>query len=153
MVKLAYTMPIIINSVSINQFIYRQYTLKGAIIKTLTWYLASRWIDLRNEGGGRTYPKKDLVKTVQKMDQIFEKYHSKSKDGLLRGKGVIKNLTDLLIKKFPELAKSHLDLLKRFARSRTFFRLRCMQRKLADKRIESLRSKRKKIEFSYSHMR
>ena len=87
------------------------------------------------------------------MDQIFEKYHSKSKDGLLRGKGVIKNLTDLLIKKFPELAESHLDLLKRFARSRTFFRLRCMQRKLADKRIESLRSKRKKIEFSYSHIR
>lgn len=38
---------------------------------------------------------------MKKMEKVFLQYHEPGQGGLLRSPGVIKGLTNLLIKKFP----------------------------------------------------
>jgi len=70
-------------------------------------------------------PTKDFAEDLEKFDAVFRSFHSGSKDGLMREPGVIKKLTQKLADTFPDHSEK---LLKKFARSRTFFRMRNIQR-------------------------
>ena len=106
-------------------------------------FVASEWIDSRNIGG-MNYPRKSLVEDVKQMNEIFEKFHEDSFDGLKRDLNVTKDLTDILAKKYPQYDKS---LLQRFSLSRSIFRMRYL---LKQSTKESLRSKQKKVQMLYS---
>ena len=108
-------------------------------------YCSSAWID-RVSFGGLSYPKKELVQDVGKMDEMFIKYNHSSKDGLLRTPKVTKEFTKLLITEFPQYEKR---MLQRFSLSRHIFRMRWLQQQLAAKNPETLRSVIKCISYKY----
>ena len=109
-------------------------------------FIASAWLDKINYGG-LIYGKKELLKDVGIMDQMFVEYHISSQDGLLRSTQVVNNFTKLLKEKFGE--KYEERLLKRFALCRTIFRMRWLQQQLASKQAETLRSVIKCISYKY----
>ena len=108
---------------------------------------ASKWIDAKNFGG-LCYPKKSLVSDVKIMDGIFRWFHMTSEDGLLRCNNVTKKLIVKIQKKFPP-SKYPRSMIKKFAVSRTIFRMRAMQKILASKNAESLRALTKKNDSRY----
>ena len=83
----------------------------------------SKWVTYLSRGGLRK-PTNNLILAVYKMERLFCRYN---KDGLKRGKLVIKNLYDLFCRRLPNLPK---DLLLKVARTRTFIRLRHLNQKL-----------------------
>ena len=109
-------------------------------------FISSAWLDKINYGG-LIYGKKELLKDVGIMDQMFVEYHITSHDGLLRSTQVVNNFTKLLKEKFGE--KYEERLLKRFSLCRTVFRMRWLQQQLASKQPETLRSVIKCISYKY----
>lgn len=87
-------------------------------------FIASKWIDLKSKGGF-SYPAKQFSEDLVKMDTIFRAFHDSSNDGLIRHKGVVGKLTEILQQKFSQYDTV---VLRRFALSRTIFRMRNMQR-------------------------
>ena len=79
---------------------------------------------------------------------MFQEYHNDAPDGLLRTTGVVAGLVSKIAKKFPnfEFPKK----IQQFALSRTCFRMRAISRKLAADREETLKAKRKVLDFIYS---
>ena len=74
------------------------------------------------------------------IDQAFESIHQKS---VLLELNVIRKFQTILIGKFPDLPEA---LLKKFARTRTFLRIRALNAKLKDIDIEkSWKQRQKKI--------
>ena len=85
---------------------------------------------------------------VGEWEQMFQEYHNDAPDGLLRTTGVVAGLVSKIAKKFPnfEFPKK----IQQFALSRTCFRMRALIRKLAADRAETLKAKRKVLDFIYS---
>ena len=106
-------------------------------------FVSSQWIDSRNFGG-MNYPRKTLLEDVKKMDKIFEQFHESSKDGLKRDKNITNDLVDILEKEFPNYEKK---ILKKFALSRSIFRMRYMIKLMSGK--ETLRGKKKKVDMLF----
>ena len=79
---------------------------------------------------------------------MFQEYHNEAPDGLLRTTGVVAGLVSKIAKKFPnfEFPKK----IQQFALSRTCFRMNAISRKLAADRAETLKAKRKVLDFIYS---
>ena len=95
------------------------------------------------------YPRQTLVDDIKIMDQMFKKHHENSKDGLLRTTNVIADLVDKFRIEFGH--KYDDKLLKRFAMCRTMHRLKWVQNQIIlAKHEESLRSKRKKLDYAYN---
>ena len=93
------------------------------------------------------YPSKDFLEEVKQYDILFEEFHKSAPDGILRIFGVVEKFAAVLEKNFPNSDK---DVIRKFAKSRTIARVNAIARKLANDRLESLRAKRKKIEFAHS---
>ena len=79
-----------------------------------------------------SYPSNEFLKDVKLWDSLFEDYHKSAPDGLLRTLGVVQGLVDLIKKQFGD--KYDEKLIKKFALSRTCFRMRAIGRKLQDER-------------------
>ena len=69
------------------------------------------------------YPLKDMAKDVKHFASLFEDFHKDSLDGLSRGYGVVEELTNVIEKNFPQYDRR---LIKRYALSRTCFRMRAI---------------------------
>ena len=87
-------------------------------------FIASKWIDLKSKGG-LTYPAQQFSEDLVKMDAVFRAFHDSADDGLIRHKGVVGKLTEILQQKFSQYDTA---VLRKFALSRTVFRMRNMQR-------------------------
>ena len=101
-----------------------------------------------NTKRGMSYGKLDWIDIVKQWEKIFEEYNQPAPDGLLRTMGVCKGLYDLIDKKFPEFEFKY--IIKKFAKSRTCWRMRFLARKLAADKAETLRARRKKLAYEYS---
>ena len=111
-------------------------------------FVQSEWIKMR-DFGQLNLPSGQLVSDLKQMDEEFRKFHSEAPglfapNDLRRTENVIKDFTEILLEKFPAYPQK---LVKRFARARTFFRQRHMQKHIL--KVESERSKINKIRFSY----
>ena len=107
-------------------------------------YVESNWIKMKNRSGLQI-PSKSFKEDVKKWDISFKEYHKNAEDGpngLLRTDHVISNFADILINEFKDYPA---DLLKYFARSRTFFRMHHMKMHL--KKLETARSKKQKVDL------
>ena len=60
---------------------------------------------------------------------------------------MVKKILELVYNHFPN---SDIKIIEKFALSRTLHRMKCIARKLANDRLETLRARRKKLEFEYS---
>ena len=90
--------------------------------------------------GGLVVPSGHFMNEVYKMEVLFESIHQKS---VLLELNVIRKFQTILIGKFPDLPEA---LLKKFARTRTFLRIRALNAKLKDIDIEkSWKQRQKKI--------
>ena len=113
-------------------------------------FVSSEWIKLRNLTGEYHFPKEDLVNDVKTMDELFREFHHNAPglyapNDLKRDPNVIRDYLEILKDHFSD--KYPLKMLRRFARTRTFFRQRHIQKQF--QRIESSRSKKTKIEYGY----
>ena len=97
---------------------------------------------------GQSYPATFFHDMVGEWEQMFQEYHNDAPDGLLRTTGVVAGLVSKIAKKFPnfEFPKK----IQQFALSRTCFRMNALVRKLAADRAETLKAKRKVLDFIYS---
>ena len=114
-------------------------------------FVDSEWVKLRNDGhlDVTTHQfQADLIK----MDIAFREFHTDARgpgkvqftpNDLSRAANVTKDFAEILIRDFPQYSQK---LLARFARGRTFFRLRHLKKEI--RRKETLRSKRKVNEFA-----
>ena len=107
-----------------------------------------------NKSKGMNITKEKLVKDLQKMEKEFLLFHKESDDGLLRTKGITKNLVTRLRSLFPEYDEK---LIKKFILDRTFLKIRTIQKNIRIKHKEklvsakSMRAKRKEMEFAQAH--
>ena len=111
-------------------------------------FVRSEWIE-KIKGGGLKFPRESLVEDIKMFENEFEKFHKPSTDGLLRSKGVTKNLIEILSNAYPKYST---QLIKKFVFAKTMHRLRWIQHK--DKKAhqvarESLRSKTKRLAHQY----
>ena len=101
--------------------------------------------------GNLSVPKIEFKEDLIEMDKAFREFHLDA-DGIFKTNdlhwrpGVIADFLDILIRQFHP--KYPINLLRRFAKGRTFFRLRHLQRQYQN--VESFRSKRKTMEYSYA---
>ena len=95
-----------------------------------------------------SYPANFWVDIVKVWEGMFKEYHRNAPDSLLRTFNVVKNLVDLIKSKYPDF--EYPDIIRRFALSRTKFRMRALIRKLAAERKESARARRKKLDLEIS---
>ena len=72
---------------------------------------------------GMAYPLKEMAKDVKIFASLFEDFHKDSLDGLSRGYGVVEELTNVIEKNFPQYDRK---LIRRYALSRTCFRMRAI---------------------------
>jgi hypothetical protein len=107
-------------------------------------FVQSKWLDLMNTGG-LAYPSKELCKDVLLMEAYFRQYHEKSKDGLIREKGVVRKLSEQIHAVLPQYKYK---LIQKCVLSRTCFRIRQLNNNNAN-HVESARSKHKSIEHMY----
>ncbi len=107
-------------------------------------FVESKWIDFLNTGG-LSYPAKEVVEDVRKMDLEFERFHKKSENGLVRGKNITKSFARHLASIFVGYP---FNFLEKFSFARTMWRMRQMRLELAGTK-ESARSKKKSIDFGY----
>ena len=77
-----------------------------------------------NTKHGMSYPSTEFLKDVKLWDSMFEDYHKSAPDGLLRTLGVVQGLVDLIKKQFGD--KYDEKIIKKFALSRTCFRMRAI---------------------------
>jgi hypothetical protein len=101
------------------------------------------WIE-RLSRGGLTTPSKDLVEIVRVGNEIFEKIHSKEFNWLKADDKLVGNFLKILQKKFPTASSK---LLRRFARTRIFIRIRFLNR--TNKYVsDEKRNKKKKKQYA-----
>lgn len=97
------------------------------------------WIESLSRGG-LTVPSQSLIVMVNSAEKIFNSYHG---SGLNKEPGVIQAFFTQLTTKFPNISKK---VLKKLARTRTFIRLRYLNRKAHAESILK-REKRKRKQF------
>ena len=107
-------------------------------------FVESKWIDFLNTGG-LSYPAKEVVEDVRKMDIEFERYHKQADNGLIKGHNITKTFARHLASIFVGYP---FKFLERFSFARTMWRIRQMRLDLAGTK-ESARSKKKSIDFGY----
>ena len=114
----------------------------------------SKWINLL-ENKNLSVPKKEFFADLKKMDEMFSEYHKESEGSqkynfkpfdLLRTPNVVKGFADCLREEFPTYQKFP-RLIKRFAKGRTMFRMRQLQKHITQ--TESCRSKVTTVAFTY----
>merc|ERR1711974_230201 len=110
--------------------------------------MGSEWIEARNFGRLLT-PTIEFKADLIKMDAEFRKFHANAPgefapNDLNRLPNVTNEFAAILIQKFPQYDKK---LLKRFSRARSHFRKRRIKQILFEREQESMRSKRKKLEY------
>ena len=104
-----------------------------------------------NKLKGMDITKDKLAKDLKRMEAEFQLFHKDSDDGLLRTKGITKNLVVKLRTIFPEYEEK---LIKKFIVDRTFMKIRTIQQNLRvihqEKLVKakSMRAKRKAAEFA-----
>ena len=84
---------------------------------------SSPWITQLSRGG-LVKPSEDFLKTVQAFEKHFEKFHS---DKINTTKGVISELVENLQRQHPTVP---IQLIKKFARTRTFIRLKHLNQEI-----------------------
>lgn len=90
------------------------------------------WIEMLSRGGLVT-PSQKWFETVQHLERCFTLFHGENK--LKNCEGVIKNFSEILIKKFPE---ENATALKLFAKTRTFFRIKYLNSAAARRKNEKI---------------
>ena len=117
-------------------------------------FVQSAWVSIVNNKK-LNIPKKQFLNDLKKMDTLFREFHKDSKGNkkfcfaphdLLRTPNVVKQFHQILQNEFPEYVQ-YPKLLKRFAKGRTCFRMRNLQKLISQK--ESFRSKVTKISNAY----
>ena len=101
------------------------------------------WTRLRSVGG-LTIPTCAFFKKFLEMNREFYEHHARHADQLSREPGVIRRLAQALVKKHPRLP---IKVVRRFTRTRTFIRMRSLNRK-ARKEAAEKREKRKRKSFT-----
>ena len=118
-------------------------------------FASSTWVSLINRGD-LCVPTNEFVNDIKKMDSLFRKFHkdapgtkkfSFTPHDLLRSPKVVKSFYEVLISEFPNYHEKYPKILKRFAKSRTMFRMRHLQKLITQR--ESLRSKVTKLSYTY----
>jgi hypothetical protein len=94
-------------------------------------YALPSWIQQLSYGG-LIEPSPEWCLDVSKMDKYFLEHHG---DSFVKGRNVVKNLTDQLSAMFPSLDK---DVIKTFAKIRTIIRLRFLNQVLIIKAKEKI---------------
>jgi len=97
------------------------------------------WISVLSRGG-LVVPSENFMSQIYEMEKVFRLIH---KDSISLQPKVISNFHKILVKKFPSLPR---NLLKKYARTRTFIRIRFLNSQL--KSIENDKNaarKRKQI--------
>ena len=93
------------------------------------------WTRLRSETGGLTVPSQPCLDLFKRLEAVFCSYHALHPDGLSRERGVIDNVTKLLLTKNAGGTEETAKFISTFVRVRTFIRLRAIN---AARRSESL---------------
>ena len=101
------------------------------------------WTRLRSIGG-LTMPTAQFLQEFAAMNENFKDYHARHNDQLSREPGVIRRLVQALLKKHPRVPTK---VVRRFARTRTFIRLRRTNRKRKEA-AQQRREKRKRKSFA-----
>jgi hypothetical protein len=114
----------------------------GQVVPLSQMPASSVFTDSMNRGG-LTYPSEVFLREVKKMDQMFSQHHPPN--NLRTGQGVVGDFLDVLVQKFPNRDKSILAL---FARTRTYIRLRTINRREKMAKHSSLRCKNKIAQLS-----
>ena len=119
-----------------------------------TDFTESKWLNLM-KSKKLNLPRDDFVRDLKKMDELFVEHHknaigtdkySFTPNDLPRTSGVVKDFADLLFQEFPQYHQ-YPYLLRRFAKGRTMFRMRMLQKSIAQ--TETCRSKVTTIAFTY----
>jgi hypothetical protein len=114
----------------------------GQVVPLSQLPASSVFTDSMNRGG-LTYPSEVFLREVKQMDQMFSHHHPPN--GLRCGQGLIGDFVELLVQAFPNRDKNILAL---FARTRTYIRLRSVNRAVKLTKTSSLRNKNKIAQLS-----
>ena len=87
------------------------------------------------------YAATPLYKDVKLWESLFEDFHKNTVDGLSRGVRVVEEFGNHILKEFPKYDTVMQKVVKRYALTRTLFRMRAIGRKMANDRIETLRAR------------
>jgi hypothetical protein len=113
---------------------------KTTDISAFTKY-TSPWISALSRGG-LVVPSEEFVAKVYEMEKIFICLH---KDNVSLQRNVVKNFHALLLSKFPDLPSA---LLKKYARTRTFIRIRNLNNRLkVDDAAHATRKRKQLFQF------
>ena len=120
------------------------YNISRARSKTSDFCIFERttspWINALSKGG-LVVPSEDFVSKVYHLEKIFQSVHGSE---VLSECNVIKKLANLYIRAVPSVPS---EVLKKFAKTRTFIRLKYLNCKLKFHQGESVaRRKRKQLE-------
>ena len=98
----------------------------------------SPWISALSRGG-LVVPSEEFLAQIYKMEKMFISIH---KDKVSLQQDVIKNFYKLLLSEFPDLPSA---LLKKYARTRTFIRIRHLNNQLKVEETTTATRKRKQL--------
>jgi hypothetical protein len=115
---------------------------EGQVVPLSQMPASSVFTDSMNRGG-LTYPSEVFLREVKKMEEMFNHHHPPN--NLRTGQGVIGDFLDILVQEVPNRDKATLAL---FARTRTYIRLRTINRREKMAKNSSLRCKNKIAQLS-----
>ena len=95
-------------------------------------------------------PRETLVNDIKIMDTLFKQFHQNSSDGLLRTNNVISGLVELFSEKFGHIYDK--KLLKKYAMCRTMRCMRWIHQQMTAHQAETIRSKKKKLDYHYNQI-
>ena len=98
---------------------------------------------------GMSYPTEEFLNLVKLWDSLFEDFHRHASDGLSREFNVVKKFAKLIEDTFPEFDNK--KVIKKFALSRTCFRMRAIARKLAAEKADTYRAECKKKQYAHAY--
>jgi hypothetical protein len=117
-------------------------SLDGQVVPLSQMPASSVFTDSMNRGG-LTYPSEVFLREVKKMEQMFNNHHPPN--GLRCGQGVVGDFLDIVVQEFPNRDRAILAL---FARTRTYVRMRTINRREKMAKKTSLRNKNKIAQLS-----
>ena len=100
------------------------------------------WITALSRGG-LVVPSEQFMKQIYEMEKVFVSIH---KDSISYEKNIIKKFHKILVSRFPTLPS---PVLKKYARTRTFIRIRFLncQRKVFEEERNSARKRKQLFQF------
>ena len=126
-------------------FVARHSSLGQPSARSSEEPIEALWTRLRSIGG-LTIPTAAFLGEFAEMDRQFCSHHAAHKDQLSREPGVIRRLSRALLRRHPRLSEK---VVRRFARTRTFIRLRNINRKARAARAVK-RARQKRASFAKS---